>query len=252
MPEASGRLRVLVIAPYLNGDGLGEVYSIFQLVETLAREVDLTVLTVNNGKIDLAAQLPAARVVTFTEPAWLNARFRRINMLAKPWMPVFFAQARRWLKAARAAGSTWDVAHQVLPQAMRYASPLRGLGIPYVIGPLGGSLETPEAFRAEVDGGGLLTRLRGLDRLRLRHDPWLRHGLEDASVVLGVAPYIAETLAGTGVAVQRFEPFLERAHEGAVPEVTRTSGPGEAHLLHVGRGVRTKGLRDVVRALARL
>ena len=67
-----------------------------------------------------------------------------------------------------------------------------------------------------------------------------------------MAPYVHDTLRETGVAVRRFEPVLERAHEGSFPEVTRTSGAGEAHLLHVGRGVRTKGLRDTIRALAKL
>ncbi len=252
MPDVPKRLRVLIIAPYLNGDGLGEVYSIFKWVEALAERADITVLTVNDGEIDAAKQLPRAQVISFLEPTWLNTHFRKLNMSAKPWLPVFFSQVRRRIRFELARGTRWDVAHQVLPQAMRYASPLRDLGIPYVVGPLGGSLETPPGFQGEVRETGFAARARKFDRWRLRHDRALRRGYEGAELILGVAPYVAETLRETGVAVRRFEPILERGHEGRFPEVTRTSGPGEAHLLHVGRGVRTKGLRDVVRALAEL
>lgn len=155
MPERP--LRVALLAPYLNGDGLGEVYSIFKWTEALAQEVDLTVLSIVGGQ-DLAAQLPAARVVTIRGPKFLNRHFVRLNAMAKPWLPVFFRWARRWIKEARARGERFDIAHQILPQAMRYASPLPGLGLPYVIGPLGGSLETPEALAQEAGGGTLSAR----------------------------------------------------------------------------------------------
>lgn len=247
MPE---RLRVLILAPYLNGEGLGEVYSIFKWVEALSARADLTVLSVNDGTIDLAAQLPLARVVTFREPALLNRRFAALNRVAKPWIPVFFTRARRWIARALAAGTTWDIAHQMLPQAMRYASPLPGLGLPFVVGPLGGSLETPPGFLSEVSETGFAARLRALDRWRLSNDRRLRRGYEQAGLILGVAPYVGETLRETGVRLQRFEAVLERGHEGRFPVVERTSSPGEAHLLHVGRAVRTKGLRDVIRAMA--
>jgi len=250
MPETPDRLRVLLVAPYLNGEGLGEVYSIFRWAEALCERAEVTVMAVTGGN-DLAAQLPKARVIQSRAPEILK-RLPRFTYSAKPWLPIFFAQARRRIRAEMAANTHWDIAHQILPQAMRFASPLYGLGMPYVIGPLGGSLEVPPAFQSEVSRNGLTDRLRRLDRWRLRHDPRLRRGYEGAGLILGVAPYVADTLRATGVRVRRFEAVLERGHEGRFPDVTRTSGPGEAHLLHVGRGIRTKGLRDVVRALAEL
>jgi len=247
MPE---RLRALILAPHLNRDGLGEVYSIFQWVAALSERVDLTVITLSHEDF-LSAQLPGVRVISLREPKFLR-RAARLNAVAKPWLPVFFRQARRWIKARCAEGDSWDVAHQMLPQAMRYPSPLSGLGLPYVVGPLGGALETPPGFQSEMTGNALVNRLRGLDRWRLRHDPWLRRGYEEADLVLGVAPYIEEILRDCNVRLKRFEPVLERAHDGTMHAVDRTSGPGEAHLLHVGRVIRTKGLRDVIRALGHL
>lgn len=250
MLETANRLRVLAVAPYLNADGTGEVYSIFKWVEALSERCDVTVMAVTDGN-DLSKQLPNARVIESRSPVpvrWLGS----INHSLKPWLPVFFRQVRRWIERERAAGVTWDIAHQMLPQGMRYASPLRGMGLPYVVGPLGGSLPTPPGLLAEAPETGLKARARRLDHVRLRTDKPLRQGYEEAGLILGVAPYVHETLKNAGISVRRFEPVLERAHEGAFPVITRTSGAGEAHLLHVGRGVRTKGLRDAIRALAQL
>lgn len=250
MPDASEKLRVLAVAPYLNRDGTGEVYSIFKWVEALSERCEVTVMAVTDGN-DLSQQLSNARVIESRSPRpirWLGP----INHSLKPWLPVFFRQVRRWIKRERAAGINWDIAHQMLPQGMRYASPLRGMGLPYVVGPLGGSLPTPPGLLVEAPEHGLKARARRLDHVRLRTDVSLRQGYEGAQLILGVAPYVYDTLKNTNISVRRFEPVLERAHEGAFPEVTRTSGVGEAHLLHVGRGVRTKGLRDTIRALAQL
>jgi glycosyltransferase involved in cell wall biosynthesis len=254
MAGPGGRLRVLVLGPSLDREDVGESYSAGRLVEALSEAAEVTILALQRaGRTPLAGQYPLARVVTWPEPAFLSRRLERLNAIAKPALPLFFARARRWLAAERARGApVFDIAHQVMPQAMRYASPLRSGPLPYVIGPLGGSLATPAAFRAEMGRVPLLTRLRVLDRWRLRHDPALRASYANAALVLGVAPYIGEMLREAGIAVRRFEPFLERASEPLPPMPGRAADPGALRLLHVGRAVRTKGLRDVVRALARL
>jgi glycosyltransferase involved in cell wall biosynthesis len=68
--------------------------------------------------------------------------------------------------------------------------------------------------------------------------------------VLGVAPYVRQVLAA--IPLRRFEPMLELGIDDAPPLRPRWQAPGALRLLHVGRGVRTKGLRDAVRALAHL
>ena len=54
------------------------------------------------------------------------------------------------------------------------------------------------------------------------------------------------------VPIRRFEAVLERANDGLAPRVARQAERGRLGLLHVGRAVRTKGLRDMVRAMAHL
>nr|WP_238941293.1 glycosyltransferase [Jannaschia sp. Os4] len=92
---------------------------------------------------------------------------------------------------------------------------------------------------------------RGLDGLRLRRDPWLRGSYAEAALVLGVAPYVRERLVAAGLPPRRYETVLELGIDG-VAGPRRPVGDGKVRLLHVGRGVRTKGLRDVIRAMARL
>jgi glycosyltransferase involved in cell wall biosynthesis len=243
-------VKLLLIAPNVDASDVGEAFVAFKWAEALSALTDLTLLCFRrDGRPDPALGLPRARVITWPEPAWAR-RNERLNAMLKPAWPVFERKVRLWLADALARGDRFDIAHQLMPQAARYASPLRHFPIPYVIGPLGGALDTPEAFRAETGGAPLFTRLRALDTFRFRHDPWLRASYARAACVLGVAPYVAEVLGD--IPLRRFEPMLELGIEDIPPWMERTPQPGRLRLLHVGRGVRTKGLRDAVRALAHL
>lgn len=245
-------LRVLVIAPSLNGAGIGEVEWAFRWVEALSRRAKVTVLASSReGHKPLAEQLPQARVVTWPEIRFLYQRMERFNAMAKPGWPLFAWQVRRWLLAARARGDWFDIGHQILPQAMRHPTPLRGLGLPYVIGPSGGALDTPGPFRDEVArGSSLASRLRAVDSFRLRYDPRLRATYSEADLVLGVAPYVYARLGD--IPIRRFVPILERGRGSLPPPRVRVAEQGALVMAHVGRVVRTKALRDVIRAMAHL
>lgn len=243
-------MKVLLIAPNVDATDVGEALMAFKWAEALAAEVDLTVLAFQRpGRPELAGQLPGARVVTWPEPAWA-VRHERLNAMLKPAWPVFARRVRGWLVGALAEGARFDVAHQLMPQAARYASPLRHFDIPYIIGPLGGALDTPAAFRAETAGAPRFTRLRQLDAVRFRRDPWLRATYANAACVLGVAPYVREVLGD--MPLKRFEPVLELGIDDVAPPRAARAQPGRLRVLHVGRAVRTKGLRDVVRAIGAL
>ena len=241
-----GRLRLLLDAPPVSRMATGEGFVAFKWAEALAPLLDLTVAAFDShGHPPLAEQLPGARTITWPEPVLLREATRLRSMLKPEW-PVFARHVRGHLR--RNAGR-FDIAHQIMPQGARYATPLRGHGLPYVVGPLGGSLTTPPAFAGEAGSAAWFTRLRGLDALRLRYDPWLRAGYAQADLVLGVAPYMREVLAA--VPLRRYESVLELGVDDVAPERPMRA-PGPIRLLHVGRGVRTKGLRDAVRALGLL
>ena len=167
--------------------------------------------------------------------------------MLKPGYLAFYMSARRWLRAALARGERFDIAHQPVPVAARYPSPVAGLGIPFVMGPVGGSMQSPPGFQAEEGTTAWYVKLRDLDQWRLRRDPWLRKTYRQASCVVGIAPYVSDILAGTQV--KRFEIVGETGIERLPEPVDRRSQRGEVLLLFVGRLIRTKGARDAIRAL---
>jgi len=247
-------VRVLLIAPTVDRNDVGEAWVAYQWADLLSRRFDVTLLTYRKRNApSISEQVPQARVIEWREPPGLG-RFERFNSLLKPGYPAFDARARHWLKEAERRGEHFDVGHQVVPVAMRYPTPLRASSIPYLIGPVGGSLESPPAFR-DSDAGPWYQRLRALDHWRIEHDRALRTSYERASIVLGIADYAREFLGD--LQLRRFEVLSETglvelppAEPPKVPETFSDADP--LRLLFVGRVIRTKGARDLVAAMGHL
>jgi glycosyltransferase involved in cell wall biosynthesis len=239
--------KLLLIVPTCDGLDVGEAWVAYQWVRHLAVRNDLTVLTYHKrGRTPASAQLPGIRVIEWAEPRGLG-RAERFNSMLKPGYVPFYFRARRWIRAAQARGERFDVAFQPVPVAMRYPSPVAGLGIPFVIGPVGGSLQSPPGFRDGERRAPWYLRLRKLDQLRIRRDRLLRGTYEQASCVLGIAPYVRDFLSG--LAVRRFEVMSETGIQALPEPVNRADRRGEMRLLFVGRLIPTKGARDAIRAL---
>lgn len=242
--------KLLLIAPTCDGNDVGEAWVAYQWARRLAERHDLTVLTYHKRRaIPVAAQLPGVRVIEWTEPPLLR-RAERLNSLMKPGYIPFYFRARRWIREALARGERFDLAHQPAPVAMRYPSPVAGLGIPFIIGPVGGGLASPPGFAADEGSAPWYMKLREIDGLRRRFDPLLRRTYREADCVLGIADYVREQLEG--LALRRFEVMSETGLESLPPPIDRSGRTGTVRLLYVGRLVRTKGARDVIAALAAL
>ena len=242
-------VKLLLIAPTCDGADVGEAWVGYQWVRLLSARHEVTLLTYHKqGSRPAAGQFPRARVIEWAEPAGLG-RAERLNSMLKPGYVPFYFRARRWIRQALARGERFDLAHQPVPVAIRYPCPVRGLGIPYLLGPAGGSLMSPPAFAAEEGTAPWYVGLRRLDALRLRYDPALRQTYEQASCVLGIAPYVRDLL--DGLPLQRFEVMSETGITELAAPADRTGRPGgPLQLLFVGRLVRTKGARDAIRALS--
>lgn len=249
--SASPRPRILLLAPYYDRAVPGESWSTYQWVRGISESLPTTVLTSHHPGWNAGdSPTSAARTVNWDEPRLPGAR-GRLAWEMKPGYPWFYRRARRWIKAALRRGETFDLVHQINPLALRYPSPARGLGLPYLIGPLAGSLPTPPGFREEIRERAWFRRLRGLDRLRIRHDPWLRSTYSGAAAILGVAPYVREFLAPCRP--RRFELMAETGVEEVADEPLPARRPDEPlRLLFVGRVIRTKGILDGIRAVARV
>jgi glycosyltransferase involved in cell wall biosynthesis len=243
-------LKILLIAPTCDGNDVGEAWSAYQWVRRLAKRHDVTLLTYyKRGKVPASQQLGGLRVVEWSEPLGLGLA-ERLNSMLKPAYVSFYVKARRWIQQALVRGERFDLAHQLVPLAMRYPSPVAGLGIPYIIGPVGGSINAPPGFAGEKDFAPWYVRLRRLDRLRMRLDPMLRNTYEGACCVVGIAPYVKDFLQGRSI--RRFEVMADTGIESLPKPVDRSTRSGRVRLLYVGRLVRTKGVRDAIRAMVLL
>lgn len=243
-------LKLLLIAPTCDGQDVGEAWVAYQWVHRLAERHQVTLLTYYKRDASPASsQLRGLRIIQWPEPPLLG-RAERLNSMLKPGYLYFYWKARRWIRQALARGERFDLAHQPVPVALRYPSPLAGFDIPYIVGPLGGSLDSPPAFRSEEDTTAWYVQLRKLDRLRLRFDPMLRRSFERASCVIGIAPYVRDVLKER--AIRRFEVMSDTGIEKLPAPVDRSARSGPVRLLFVGRLIRTKGARDAIRAMSLL
>ncbi|MCY3002598.1 MAG: glycosyltransferase [Planctomycetota bacterium] len=244
-------MKLLLVAPSCDGTDVGEAWSAHQWVSRLGKRHQVTLLTTRRkGRRAPSEQLPGVRVIEWDDLE-LPPKWERVSAMLKPGYALFHRRASRWIDAARRAGERFELAHQLTPIALRYPSPLAGSGLPYVLGPLAGSVEATAAFDEELRGSAWFVRLRALDRARLRFDPWLRASYRNASLVLGVAPYVDKLLAPIGV--RRIEFASETGVVELPPERPPCIAPrGQCEFLYVGRVVRNKGVVFAIRALARL
>ena len=165
-------------------------------------------------------RLYGMRIVEWSEPPLLR-RAERFNSIVKPGYFAFYFRARRWLRKALDRDEQFDLAHQPAG-AMRYPSPAAGLGIPLIVGPVGGGLATPEGFVKDQRQEPWFMKLRALEDWRWRWDRLLCNTYQTADCILGIAPYVKEQLSK--VAIRRFEVMRETALESVPPPLT---DPGE-------------------------
>ncbi len=242
--------KLLLVAPTCNGEDVGEAWVAYQWARRLGDRHEVTLLTYHKkGATPVSRQLNNVKIVEWSEPPILG-RAERLNSILKPGYVPFYYRARRWIRQALSDGVRFDIVHQPVPVAMRYPSPAANLGLPLVIGPVGGGLSTPPGFIAEDGSAPWYTKLRNIDRYRLRWDPILRGSYASADCILGIAGYVEELLSP--VPVRRFEVMSETGIDEVPPPIDRSARSGPVRLLYAGRLIRTKGARDIIQAMAML
>ncbi|MBK9991693.1 MAG: glycosyltransferase family 4 protein [Verrucomicrobia bacterium] len=242
-------MRVLVIAPSYDLNTPGESWSTYKWVQGISASCETVVLTQHRRGWDQAkSPTAAAKVINWDEPKWPGMN-GRIGWELKPGYIAFYYRARKWIKQALRRGEHFDLIHQINPLALRYPCPARNLGVKYIIGPLAGSLTTPEAFKATTPERQWYRKLRHLDTLRLRYDPWLKSSYAGAAAIIGVAPYVQALLSAC--APRRFEIMAETGVEEVCPAPKSAPKAGEPlRLLFVGRLIRTKGILEAIESVA--
>jgi len=244
------KYKLLLIAPAIDPNDVGEAYVGYKWAEYLNIEFDLTVLTfTKKGHENIVNKLPGAEIISWKEGGFFY-KFERFNSMFKPWYFIFFFKSRKWIKSKINENNRQiDLALQLTPMAMRYPSPVCGLGIPFVIGPVGGGLLNLLSFEKELKKVPWYTKFRKLDGFRISYDPLLKESYLNAEMIIGTAPHVRE-LIHHNIAEKR----VEIINENGVEKIFRInrSAKGKVKLLYVGRVIRTKGVRDLIRAIGLL
>ncbi len=248
-------MTILLVSPFLDPDAVGEPRWCYDLAKAITTRTETIIVsqTPRKRSYTVADLFPEAREVHEHRPWEMDWLPKRVHALIKPNYLNFYRHARRAI--ARLDHGTIRCAHQFGPLALRYPSPLRGSGLPYVIGPLGGSLPTPPALSSGNGSQPWYYRLRDLDGMRFRHDPWLRSSYENAACVVGVAPYVRDVLGS--LELRDFAVWPEVAARPPAADIDavlarRNGRAGPVRFLVVSRLIFSKGVHYALRAAAKL
>jgi len=177
-----GRLRVLMLAPDANPDGITSDLQGYCQSQALARLHEVTLVVRPHGEVALRRRQGEVRSVEVIRLPWLervkawSARWVFRNnyynlalqaFLLYPSYVIFELWAWRQMRARIVAGE-FDVVLRLQPVTTVTPSPfaffLRNGPIPLVIGPVSGGLPWPKGFSQAEKRKGLIYRLRGLYR----------------------------------------------------------------------------------------
>ncbi|WP_084312143.1 glycosyltransferase family 4 protein [Desulfobulbus elongatus] len=244
-------MKILLITWGCDRDDVSEPQIAYRWVREIAKRHEVVVFSVSLPERFgcVKEQFPDLEVIE-----WRDIRvpplLKRFRSLAKPLYFAYFRKARGFLREL-VKQHRFDIIHHLNPFAWRYPSPAYGLGVPLVRGPVAGGLLTPVAMRSEIrDVFHPYKFLRLTDSWRKKLDLILRTSYQHTDCVLAAAPYVVDLL--TPLPIRRVEIEIEHGLE----TLSKCQHQPQLHvnhekirLLFVGRIIRTKGVRDAIRAL---
>lgn len=246
-------MKILLITWACDRDDVSEPQITYHWVREISKRHEVTLFSVSRPERFgcVKEQFPSLQVVEWSDikvPTFLE-RFRAI---AKPGYFFRFNKMRQMIKTL-IEQQYFDIIHHLSPFAWRYASPAYGLGVPLVRGPIAGGLPTPPQLKAEVNETFHPYKfLRKTDELRKRLDQKLIQSYRHTDCVIVAAPYVLKLLHP--LSVQRVEVEIEHGldpdNHHACFVTSLLNNTAKTELLFVGRVIRTKGVRDAVRAIS--
>ncbi len=256
------RPRVLILAENCNPQWPSLPIVGYKYARALAGVAEVTIATHirNQPNIEAAGEI-AARTI-YIDNEWIAGRMYRLakwlrggnevawstnQMMAYPPYVAFEWQVLRQFKQALNKGK-FDLVHRITPMSPTLPSYISGrTKQPFLIGPLNGNLDWPDAFKAEQK-----REREGLRRLRgaYRYLPFARSTYRNAACVMAAFQHTIDDLSAADPA--RIVPVPE---VGFDPEIfhsqgrgTPFSGAGKKHFLFAGRLVPYKVPEAAVRA----
>lgn len=179
---------------------------------------------------------------------WWKRGGRRVQLYYYLWQIGALRVARR-----AHAKLQFEAVQHLTFGVFRQPSLMGRLGIPFVLGPVGGGEQTPPGLRGVFPlKDRIVERLRELANVIMLRDPLVKDTYSRAAIVLAKTP---DTLARIPDAARgRARCFLEvgLASNAIAPNPPEPWSGGPFRLLYVGRFVHMKGIALAIRALAHL
>jgi len=257
-------MKILIAAAACHPTAGSEAYVGWQAVSQLRQQHDLWVLTSGWCREGIEGFLQG-------HPDWSNVRFFYVDppLTHHPNRLVArigsWTRYRQWCRLA-AKEVKWlernvdfDLAHHVTYATWRMGSPLAGIGVPWIWGPIGGGevfplqmipVLSPLAFLFEI--------LRGLNTMIAKRSPSVGSAAKSASLVLPNNPETESLIVSLGVPKERIrrlcQSFLPKERLERLKR-ERWMSPrecGEVRLVAGGNLEGRKGVAIALHALAQL
>lgn len=218
-----------------------------------ARHHEVWVLTRANNRTAIESELarapnPHLHFIYHDLPGWV-LRAKRSILGVRGYYLLWQLSA---LKVARQYHRQigFDIGHHITIVAFRYPTFLPWVGVPYVLGPLGGGERVPRAFRHT--GGwkeALVEELRDVSTAIAKRDPLVLRSIRDATIVLAANPDTAAALPAGVARKIRVMPAVG-SPPPRPPARASDRSSGTLRLLYVGNLQHLKGLQLAIPAVA--
>jgi len=215
---------------------------------------DVTVLTRENNceTITSAAEIRGfenLHFIYYDLPRWAR-RFKKggrgVNLYYRLWQIGAYLKVRRSFDAR-----AFDVVQHLTFGTFRHPSFMWRLGVPFVLGPVGGGEATPPLLMQSYPLRGRITdSWRALSTFLAKYDPLVRQCFQHAAVIFCATK---ETLACVPVA-ERVKCALYQDFYASEELILRepTANPPTPRFLYVGRQLYWKGIHLALQAFALL
>ena len=260
-------MKILVAATACRPYAGSEAYVGWQAINALRHDHELWVMT------SLWCR-PAIERLINSEGGWTRVRFVYVDeqegdrpysdnrMIARlqSWM-----RYRKWCRYASVAAKRlnqqikFDLAHHVTYATWRMGSPLAGIGIPWIWGPIGGGEVFPLRMIPVLSPVAAIFELvRAINTWLAKKSPTVRRAAREATLVLPNNPETERLVSGLGVPRNRTrrlcQSFLTEERLGSLKR-TQWMTPkecGEVRLVAGGNLEGRKGVAIALRAIAQL
>lgn len=228
-------------------------------IETAALNHDVWVITRSNNKAAITAGLVRhgkpknLHVIYYDLPAWASwwkSGRRGIHLYYWLW------QLGAYRRAAKLhASEQFDAVHHITFGVTRHPSFMGRLGIPFIVGPLGGAERAPVVLRKYYSWSGKLNdALRDGVNVLSKFDPWLRQMYTQATHIFLKTPQSLDWLPAKfqHKASCMLEIGVDERNIRITKPCALTSRQHSLHVLYVGRFVYWKGMDLGIRAIAKM